>query len=738
MIEHSQEPIEKTVRMKVLYRPAPAWEVGANTPAAIPGSHYPDDYAGKVIAVKPLDHEFTPGDLDGGRVVVELDLTDAQVADLSSRKLKVVAGGLSPVKLEDRWGHVATGLRARWGDEAEVEEALSVAATESAVDSPALPVELDFDRDVARLKADLPAMVVHSGAGLYEVGPGKTYSTIQSALDQLWTDQGSASFTASQYIRAYAGTYDENVTPNAALNPDESSGYTLIIEGDPADDRDNITIQPSAGNNAFYVNCDHAMIRHLKVVGSPNDHVIEALTGCYLLIVDDVTLMTAYNKWAIVVHYGLVMTDSTITTAGDGIGAINVAIRSNPVAKNVKITRTGSQGGTGMYRMLTVEGCVLANFTYGISGLDNYQTLDMIQVRNCTIYNCERGLSIRQGLAYGMIAINNIVKDCTYAWYVKAFPEELNDKLGPKVISRNNCYHGYTNFAYDGAATKTYAEFSALDRVDASGDLDATDPLLTDPAGDDFSLAAASPCIRRVPGAGVPYDINGNPYATDRTDIGSVSSGTSSAAPGISAVSVSGNDYTATVTPGGAPNVRVRLMTRSGTEEDEEQRLGSGDVVLTASSAGDHILVAWGCDAAENPIGEPSAPFIVSVPSPVSSGGSMLRRTPHVVTLKRPAVVRDTDNNVASRDYNNPSKTVTIRCLFQTRGGEVSVGDEGQIVPFDSMLYTIEKDIEVNDRIEVALSFYTGNFLVVAVEPKGRVGGAYSHNQVSLQKDGVR
>jgi len=116
----------------------------------------------------------------------------------------------------------------------------------------------------------------------------------------------------------------------------------------------------------------------------------------------------------------------------------------------------------------------------------------------------------------------------------------------------------------------------------------------------------------------------------------------------------------------------------------------------------------------------------------------MLRRTPHVVTLKRPAVVRDTDNNVATRDYDHPTKTVSIRCLFQTRGGEVSVGDEGQIVPFDSMLYTIEKDVEVNDRIEVALSFYTGNFLVVAVEPKGRVGGIYSHNQVSLQKDGVR
>ena len=116
----------------------------------------------------------------------------------------------------------------------------------------------------------------------------------------------------------------------------------------------------------------------------------------------------------------------------------------------------------------------------------------------------------------------------------------------------------------------------------------------------------------------------------------------------------------------------------------------------------------------------------------------ILRRTPHTVTLKRPAVSRDADNNVATLDYASPSLTRSAEGMFQTRGGEVSVGDEGQIVPFDAVFYSLETDFEVNDRVEVALDFFTGNFRVTAVSPKGRMNGDFSHTEVFLQKDGVR
>ena len=268
--------------MKVLYRAAPAWEVGANTHERIPGSHYPDDYAGKVIAVKPLDHPFTPADLSGGRALVELDLTDEQRTGLADRRLKVGADCIVQVTFDDRWGHLATGLRDRWGSGVIDKEAESIALAEPVVDRPAQPVESAFDLEVARLTADLPAMVVHSGAGLYEVGPGKTYSTIQAAVDQLWTDQGAAVFTASQYIRIFADTYDENVVPNTGFRTNEAYGYTLVIEGDPAEGRDNIIVQPTGGTYVLHLGTalEHCLVRHLTLDAMAGASTFARPFGC--------------------------------------------------------------------------------------------------------------------------------------------------------------------------------------------------------------------------------------------------------------------------------------------------------------------------------------------------------------------------------------------------------------------------------------------------------------------------
>lgn len=47
-----------------------------------------------------------------------------------------------------------------------------------------------------------------AGAGLYEVGTGKTYATPQAAISALVADQGSVPYTAEQEIRIYNGTYD--------------------------------------------------------------------------------------------------------------------------------------------------------------------------------------------------------------------------------------------------------------------------------------------------------------------------------------------------------------------------------------------------------------------------------------------------------------------------------------------------------------------------------------------------
>jgi hypothetical protein len=113
------------------------------------------------------------------------------------------------------------------------------------------------------------------------------WSTIQAALDQVFTDQGATTFTVTQLIRIFAGTYDENVTPNASLDPDEQNGFQLVIEGDPADDRGNVIIAPTSGTDGMYINCDAAIIRHLKLAGSTVTNSIRSYTGNLWIEVTD-------------------------------------------------------------------------------------------------------------------------------------------------------------------------------------------------------------------------------------------------------------------------------------------------------------------------------------------------------------------------------------------------------------------------------------------------------------------
>lgn len=757
---------EKRHRVQILYRTVPAWEVGAGTPEVIKGSHYPDDYAGKVIAVKPPDHPFTPADLSGGRGLVELDLTDGEAAVLANRLCKVAMidtrFGLLPVEFEDRWGQLAVGLRERWGSRAEAKEA------ESIIESPIQPVDSDFSNEVARLKAVLPAMIVHSGVGLYEVGPGKTYSTIQSALDALWTHQGAAVFTASQYIRVFADTYAEYVIPNAGLAPVITAGFLLIVEGDPADDRDNIIWDGSGNPYCLYANCDQILLRHLKFIGSGTTNMIRAFTGCAKIEIDDCISDGARSIF--ISNYGYVH-DSEITvtdlTAAFGI-AFSVNNTLGGLVERCTITGSGSGSSTdpgvwvvGAGAPVTVRGCVIDGFESGI--LDNsYGDTDMI---NNTIYDCVYGVRMEYPSGARRRVFNNIFKDCTYNYLIEIaeWPEESSTRMGGRFIQRNNCYHGYTSFAYDGVDTKTYAEWIAYGLVDDDGELDATDPLLTTP-GSDFSLQVGSPCRHAGHGSGVTRDYLGAAFDPHTPDIGAWSSGVidvvsaptwTSNVSNISAVDAVRDGEVDlnwdAATPSNAAPVGYILEYRETVGPGSWTESGRTIITtftvpnLTNGTGYDFRVKAYSRvtgeptqTAADTDSATPTAPVLPTPSVGVVGGLGILRRTPHSVTLKRPNVTRDTDNNVATRDYDNPILTKTVRCLFQTRGGEVSIGDEGNIVPFDAVFYTLDKDIQPNDRIEVDLSFHTGNFLVTAVVPKARQIGIYSHNEIILQKDGVR
>jgi hypothetical protein len=116
----------------------------------------------------------------------------------------------------------------------------------------------------------------------------------------------------------------------------------------------------------------------------------------------------------------------------------------------------------------------------------------------------------------------------------------------------------------------------------------------------------------------------------------------------------------------------------------------------------------------------------------------VLRRTPHSVVLTRPRVDRDSGTNATKLNYASPTLTKTVKGMFQSRGGELSISEEGLAQPFDAVFFTNDSDVKQNDRLEVALAFYTGNFIVVVAEPKVALSGRFDHTETFLRKDATR
>jgi hypothetical protein len=519
----------KTTPYQVLFSEGPSWEVGAGTDDVIPGSHYPEDYRGRVVGVFPEDFEFAAGDLRGMRSVAQINLTAEQRESLRRRESKVVAGRVEAVTLEDRWGQVAVGLRARWGEQAEEQEALSmerVAAERDAGDLRAI-AESDFDEEVSKLKAAMPQMITHSGAGLYEVGPGKTYATIQGALDQLWTDQGSATFTASQYVRVFADTYDENIEINSSFNPDATNGYQMILEGDPGDDRDNIFLDTTGGARAINARPDTFIIRHMKVRNGTGDDTIEGVGNVNAFLDDMHVIMTSASYYAVRATRSIHITNSLIETAGSGIRFDSTGTVDVPYTiRRTQILKTGAVSNVGVFGGYTrIEGCVIGGFATGVSGFVDDANIGPVLVHNCTFYDCTTALTLRYALQFDVSVINNIFKDCTTNISVTAAPEETSTKIGTEFVLRNNCYHGYTNFASVASVAKTYAQFIAYGLVNNSGELDDTNPLLTDPSNDDFSLQVGSPCRNTGHSSGSVTDYLGTAFDPNEPDIGAWASG---------------------------------------------------------------------------------------------------------------------------------------------------------------------------------------------------------------------
>ena len=550
------------------------------------------------------------------------------------------------------------------------------------------------------------------------------WSTIQAAYDQLFTDQGATLFTAPQYVRIHAGTYVENPLLDPSLNDNIAEEYWVIVEGDSSVARSAIVIAPGSGNGLEGQGA--VVYRHLTV----NDIV----RGDQIIEVDDCAFTDGLQG-----RLKGYFHDSEFTKTGSN-AFYNTSWGAEIIVENCTL-----KGATGisMYwpKHTVISGCTF-DIEAGGTGYVNHQdhsdaTTYSHILRNCTFYGGDYGIKpwYRSRVELTNCIFSGVARPIYLA---KTFEESTTGGFGSTIALRNNCFDNYTAFASVAGGDVSYATFSSYAKVDASGDI-FTDPLLTDPGAGDFSLAAGSPCIRSAPWAGVVNDVNGNPYATDRTDRGAVRSGTSSIAPVSTGVSVSAGAITATFTVGGAPNVRARLANRSGISQEELQRLGSGDISFSAVVPGDYTIVAWGCDVDGNPIGTPSLIAIVTVSATSSVVGyGTLQRTPHTIRIVRPTRNRDSDTGVSSLDYASPVSDRQVTGFLSTSGGTVTRGAEGEVIGFDAVWFSNESDFEVADQAVVAIPGLSGNFLVIGTEPKYDLDGDFDHNEVLLSKDNKR
>lgn len=116
----------------------------------------------------------------------------------------------------------------------------------------------------------------------------------------------------------------------------------------------------------------------------------------------------------------------------------------------------------------------------------------------------------------------------------------------------------------------------------------------------------------------------------------------------------------------------------------------------------------------------------------------MIIQERHSVTLIRPAVVKDDDNNATSLDYENPDVNQEVRGMFQTRNGRVTKLPDGNFYSMDAMFYTHHEGAQVDDIVVFTQGTFTGRFRVLDASPKFDLNGNLSHYQLTLTKEEKR
>ena len=279
---------------------------------------------------------------------------------------------------------------------------------------------------------------------IWEVGPGKTYSTIQSALDDLHTIIGSSTFTAAEKIRVYTDTYNETVVPHTDLNP--TATYRLMIE---AADGNKPVI-----DGGYAVNFQAATIDTIDYVTISGFEI----TGC-----KDVSAYFVNSNYGVIHDCFFHNAGYVATNYSIGFNTCSNALVYNCMGLDRQLLAI--QGGSGN---------VVYNNTYYGPTLIYLSTASPVTVKNNAMYILAGGVGI---FAANLTSITNLVSN-NNVMYVDAAANAVQYLSG-----------GLQTFA-----TLVLWQASGFGQDAASS---GSDPLFVNAGGttaEDYKFTSSSPC----------------------------------------------------------------------------------------------------------------------------------------------------------------------------------------------------------------------------------------------------
>ena len=431
-----------------------------------------------------------------------------------------------------------------------------------------------------------------------------SWSTIQAAHDQLFTDQSTAAYTASQTIRLFVGTYTETVTVNDRMQMPLNFPLTFEANGS-----DVVTIDGTAANCV-----KNFAIGAIHFVG-----IIFASTGTYCLSASAISTARSMEvrnctfgsfrgiDLGVSPQGSLIVRDSTYNCSQIGIAAQRGGALKVERCEFIECTLWTIQCQFGQMTIAsnTFRDCANAI----LCPRDGVYKGSFIGIYNNTFYGStvlDIGAEASEALM-DVVALNNIHVNSAICYKVSTGTVLSN-------VNGNDIYNATKVADVDGTPYTTLANWQAYtDTQGNAPDADTldTDPLMTDPGAGDFSLQAASPARHAGHGSGVLSDVAGVAYDVHHPDIGAKSTGALTVvAPSITTAvdDASGTTVTLTLDADNELDVltvryRQSRTTASTTDSDwtvfGSTRTGDGTLQITGLSTNKYDFIATAARANE-------------------------------------------------------------------------------------------------------------------------------------------